>query len=311
MIALVGDFGGTNLRLGLAEDGAVTRPWSKSCSEFRSPQEAIADYLRLTGATPDLAVLAVTGPIIDGVAAQANNGWRFSETELAAAGIGKVVLVNDFAALALAIPHLSSKQSVPIGEPIAGRDGSPLAIIGPGTGLGIAALLRTATGDVPLAGEGGHMGFAPFDAVEVEIAARLASGGERVSLETILSGAGLARLHATLADIEGRPTPPLDAAQVVEKALAGDARCRATLERFWLILASAAGDVVLLFGATGGVFIGGGVALRSAPLIDHGRFRQRFCAKGSRRTYLEATPSRLITDSMAALTGAAQMALRC
>ena len=310
MIALVGDIGGTNLRLGLAENGVVSQAWSKPCADFAGPMEAVAAFLHITGAKPARAVLAVTGPIRGGVAAQANNGWRFSESELAGAGLGHVTLVNDFAALALSIPHLSTEQLTQIGGPPEGEPGAPLALIGPGTGLGIAALIRTADGDIPLAGEGGHMGFAPFDTLEVEIASRLAAGGERVSLETILSGPGLSRLHSALGEIEGRTWGRLGASRIVQEALQGDAACRATVQRFWRILASAAGDVALLFGAAGGVYIGGGVALRTAPLLQHDLFRQRFSAKGARRAYLESTPAWLITDPMAALAGAAQMALR-
>jgi glucokinase len=154
------------------------------------------------------------------------------------------------------------------------------------------------------------MGFAPNDSTEAAIAALIAPDSDHVSLETVLSGPGLARLHTALAVIEGASSPGMHEREIVEAGLGGDPACLRTIELFWDILAAAAGDIVLLFGARGGAFIGGGVAQRTAPLVKVDRFREKFCRKGSRRAYLERTPSILIRDPMAALCGAARIALR-
>lgn len=306
---LVGDIGGTHVRLALARNGQVGAAWVAECSGFTGPREAIAAFLDAAGETPVGGVLAIAGPARSRGVVQGTNGWLFEASALEPM-LGQVRLINDFAALALAAPHLPEESLRPLGAAPAGHPGEPIVVLGPGTGLGVAALLYGDDENYPVAGEGGHIGFAPRDAFEKAVADLLAARVERVTLETILCGAGLARLHDAIAEVEGRPAPGLHQTEIVEAALALDDVCRATVDRFWDILASAAGDTVLMFGARGGAYIGGGVALRTASLVDGERFRESFIAKAPRRAFVEQTPAFLITDPMAALLGAAQMALR-
>ena len=307
-LSLVGDLGGTNIRLALVQEGRLGTPWRARCADYATVEAALDAFLtsEAGGVRPGRTVLAVAGPVDGGAVGFLKSGWTMSEGSLAAAGFGRVRLLNDFAAMALATVILGPEDV----EPIGGVSPDPLATrvaLGPGTGFGLGAVVPAAHGWTPVAGEGGHASFAPTDEVEREIVRVLSPVHGRVSIERLLSGSGLTVLHAALAEVDGRTSPPLDPVAITAAALNGDAAAAATVTRFWAIFASVCGDQALIFGARGGVFVGGGVADKLAPLLDLQAFRARFEAKGRRRPYLETVATARILDPYAALHGAARL----
>jgi glucokinase len=308
---LVGDVGGTNARLALVDgEGRVRNLHIYSARDYSSLTDIIDDYLlRTVGQKkrPPRAVIAAAGPVMDGEIEFTNLDWRVSEGDLLAHfEFEAVKLVNDFAAQALACPRLEADDLRSIGPVMRGVADCPLVIMGAGTGFGVAGLARSDRGDIALATEGGHAGFAPTDRVEVEIWSRLAARYGRVSIERLMSGRGLYDLYCALAELNGAPAELADEKAVNEAAMGGDALAGETLDRFCGILGSVAGDLALSFGARGGVFISGGIAPRMSDRLASGGFRARFEDKGRMRGYLEQIPTSLVLHPYAALLGAAR-----
>ncbi len=306
---LVADIGGTHLRAALSDAGTPIHTLREmDCAAFAGPGAALDAYLAQTGAKPVAACLAVAGPVAGDEFRFTNNPWAFSQKALREhLGVRRLLLVNDFEALALALPSLAGSDLHPLGRripPAAGR--LPLAVLGPGTGLGVAALVPHAHGWTALPGEGGHLGFAPQDDLEREIDRVLRRAVPRVSNETILCGAGLVALYRALAAIEGRTgVPDIVAADIAQLALAGtQALALRAVDVFCAVLGAVAGDVALLTGARGGVFIGGGIAPRLLPLLEASRFRMRFEDKGVQRDYAGAIATSVIVAPVPALAGA-------
>jgi glucokinase len=180
-----------------------------------------------------------------------------------------------------------------------------MAVIGPGTGLGVAGILPTSAGWVAIPGEGGHASLAPADDFESQLLAAARSEFPHVSAERFLSGIGLPVLHRAVARVMGVAAANLTAEEVVERGLARtDPVCDRTLEAFCALLGSFAGSTALVLGARGGVFIGGGIVPRLGERFFASAFRERFEAKGRFQDYLRAIPTALITDTLVALTGA-------
>lgn len=310
MTWLVGDIGGTNARFALVgEDGGLTQPRALPRKDFASVADAIADYLASAGVGRTRGIaLAAAGPVVDGAVRFTNRGWSSSETALRELGFREAFIINDFAALAEAVTVLDPADSLRIGPPVQGEADATAVVIGPGTGLGVGALVRRGGQSVVAAGEGGHVGFSPCDEVEHEVMRRLDAHHGRVSLERILSGPGLSALHDILQVMEGRPAPGLGAPQITDGAARSrDPACVATVERFLAILGTAAGDFAMAFGARGGVWLTGGVALALAPVVEASPFRSRFEDKGRMGPYVSAIPTRLITDPLVALRGLAAL----
>ncbi len=253
-------------------------------------------------------MLAVAGPVVDGRVSLTNRNWQISESELRSLGFRAAHLINDFAALAYAADRLGAADLRCIGPDISGAAGGTITILGAGTGFGVSCLAQSRTHLLPLATEGGHIGFAPQDAGEIAILEALGRRFGRVSVERILSGPGLENLSRALDEIAGRAVRPLSAAEVVEHASQGDADCRATLARFCSIFGAVAGDIALAQGARGGVLIAGGIAGKLEPYLTQGSFRERFEAKGRLSSFVKSIPTRLIVNSNAALLGAARAA---
>jgi glucokinase len=312
---LVADIGGTNARFGwVAGDGtAVTHVRTLLCADHAGPAEAAAAYLDglrhglgSAYAPPQAAAWAVATAVGDDEVALTNSGWRFSrQAAQQALGLQWLALLNDFEALALALPHLAPSQLRPIGRTAPAPAGGALAVVGPGTGLGVAAIVPAPGGWVAVPGEGGHATLAPADEHESAVLAAARREFQHVSAERLLSGIGLPVLHRAVAAVAGRAAAELGVEAIVERGLAGsDADCSATLDLFCALLGSFAGNVALTVGARGGVFIGGGIVPRLGERFFVSRFRERFEAKGRFRPYLQAIPTLLITDTLAALTGA-------
>jgi glucokinase len=319
---LLADIGGTNARFGWLPAGAaaVEHVQTLPAAGHAGPAEAAEEYLaglraRLgAGWQPPMAAAfavatAVSGDRVDFT----NSGWGFSRAATAAKlRLRTLCVLNDFEALALSLPRLQATQwrDIPSRAPAAvapAVPGAALAVIGPGTGLGVAGLLTTRHGFVALPGEGGHATLAPGDDFESALLAAARRQHPHVSAERLLSGIGLPVLHAAVCTVRGEPAEaPLTAEEVVERGLArSDAACAQAVDSFCALLGGFAGSVALTLGARGGVYIGGGIVPRLGERFFASRFRERFEAKGRFEPYLQAIPTRLITDTLAALAGCA------
>jgi glucokinase len=311
---LVADIGGTNARYGWVArpGGAVAHVRSLPCAAHAGPAEAAAAYLadlrRQLGPgfeAPRAAAWAVASSVDRDRVSLTNSGWSFSRRDARTSlGLDRLDVLNDFEALALALPGLLPAQRRAVGcVPPAG--GGALAVIGPGTGLGVAALVPHRGGWVAVPGEGGHATLAPTDELESAVLAAARHEFPHVSAERLLSGIGLPVLHRALAAVQGCVADPLSAEHIIERGIDGrDALSGHTLDLFCALLGSFAGNVALTVGARGGLYVGGGIVPRIGERFFSSPFRERFEAKGRFRPYLQAIPTHLITDTMAALTGA-------
>ena len=311
---LVGDVGGTNCRLSLASVSGgrprLDRPQGYKCADFPGVQEAIAHYLTSVGWSSPLeaAVIAVAGPVNDGVVQSTNMRWLMSEAKLRNRVVGKIRLVNDYTAQGLAVDCLGSDDVIPIGPSGLSPAHDTAAVIGAGTGFGVGAVARGVGGQAVIATEGGHISFAPVDEVEIDILRILTRQYGRVSIERLLSGPGLVNLRAALAEIEGVHPGAAAPEDIVRAAGDGDALSARALERFCAVYGSVAGDIALVYGARGGVFLGGGIAPAIASWLQASDFRARFEAKGRFQAYLAAIPTCIIANPYAALLGSASLA---
>ncbi len=313
-ILLVGDVGGTNARFALARmvDGRPVLDHHESFPADRHPTflKGVAAFLEGCAIKPTGGVIAVAGPVTDGEIDLTNSPWRVSETELRTLGLNPVRLINDFEALAWGAPVVPDDMLASLGGPAEGEPHTAIAVLGPGTGFGVSALIRDGRGgEMAMPSEGGHACFAPGDAVEDEILHILRRRYDRVSIERLICGPGLLNMHRALAEIDGRETHIDDPAQITTEALEDrDSHCGTTLARFCAILGAVAGDIALTTGARGGVYIAGGIAPRILPFLQGSPFRERFERKGRFRDYMAAIPTNVILHKHAALLGAARVA---
>jgi glucokinase len=312
-IGLVADIGGTNARFALADEtGATARSRVLACGDYAAVEDAIADYLALEGmAAPPAAALAVASPVTGDQVALTNHPWSFSRAELKAHfRFARLDVVNDFTANALALPRLAAEDRRQVG----GGDGAadaPLAILGPGTGLGVSGLVPAPGGGwIPLAGEGGHATLAPATARESAVVERMRQRFDHVSAERAISGPGLVNLYNTLAELDGVRSEAYTPAQIADPQLrASDPLCREAVDMFCAMLGTVAGNVALTLGARGGVFLAGGIVPRLGAVFDTGPFRQRFEEKGRFRHYLAAIPAFVVTHQVPAFVGLAGLLL--
>lgn len=316
---LVADIGGTHARFGLVEVPglAVTQVQRLRTADYAQLSDAARAYLAAlpTSLTrPGYACLAVAAPLDGDEVRFINHPWRFSREALQRElGLERLLLLNDFEALALALPHLTAAglRAHPPGPGHSPSDAprGTLAVVGPGTGLGVAGLIHTPSGWHAIPGEGGHVTLAACDDFEVAVLAAARRELAHVSAERLLSGVGLPLLHRAVAAASGRS---IDVAMrteaILQRGLDGDRRdadCARTLTVFCAMLGTVAGNVALTLGARGGVYIGGGIVPRIADFFFASAFRERFEAKGRYRDYMSAIPTALIIDPQPALTGAA------
>jgi glucokinase len=313
---LVGDVGGTNARFALAQrvDGQIELVHHESfpASEHPTFLGGVKAFLEGCDVRPTGGVIAVAGPVTDGAIDLTNSPWRVSEGELATLGLEPVRLINDFEALAWGAPIVPEDELASLGGPVDGDPHSTIAVLGPGTGFGVSALVRDAHGnELAMPSEGGHACFPPGDQVEDEILRILRRRYTRVSIERLICGPGLLNMHRALAEIDGRETHVDDPAEITETALRDpNSPCGATLARFCAILGAVAGDIALTTGARGGIYIAGGIAPRILPFLKVSPFRERFERKGRFQPYMEAIPTKVILHKHAALLGAARVAFK-
>ena len=313
---LLADVGGTNARFVWAEgpDAGFTHARTLPGAEHASLEAALRAYLRLEGLpVPQAAAIAIANPVGGDQVQMTNHHWSFSVSQLRQRlGLARLVVLNDFTALAMALPTLGADALRQVGAGAA-VPGGPMAVLGPGTGLGVSGLLPGAAGcaPVPLSGEGGHTTLGPLDAREAQVLERLRERFGHASAERALSGPGLENLYAAVCETLGATPEPLAAAEVSRRAMdGGDPACAEALRHFCSLLGNAAGNLALTLGATGGVYIGGGIVPRLRGAFDASPFRASFEAKGRFRDYLAAIPTFVIdAPSSPSLKGAA-LALR-
>ncbi len=311
---LLADIGGTNIRLAWqsAAGEAFQGEHELRCADFPTLQDAVQAYLDKTDiAAPTQAAFGIATPVTGDAVHMTNSDWQFSQKELSAHfGFQHFVLINDFTALALAVPLLESRLLRQVGGSKA-VEGAAIALLGPGTGLGVSGLVFPpgAKSGAPISGEGGHVSLAAQTRFEFEVLERLRQRYGHVSAERAISGAGLVDLYHAVRAVEG-----LGGSEVTEPAAVSvlalqqkEAPAVRALELLCAFLGSVAGDLALTLGARGGVYLGGGIVPRLGEWFDTSPFRERFEAKGRFADYLKAIPCWVVDASAApALLGAAQ-----
>lgn len=305
---LAGDIGGTKTLLALVgHDGVVC--------ERRYPSRAWGDFPALLRAFLDeagakniaSACFGVAGPVEDNRAKVTYLPWLIDGPALAAAfGIGRVAVVNDFAAAAQGVAALGQDDLFTLQE---GRpqQGAPRLLIGAGTGLGVAALVPEGEGWRTVGGEGGHIGFSPADADQLAVWRHLAHPGGRVTAENVISGPGLAAIYASLDKVSPGGTAITDPAAIAAAA-ATEPRARRALDIFIAAYGAFAGDLALLFMARGGVYLGGGIAPKILPSLQEGGFVRAFRQRGAHAGLMADFPIRVVTDERLGLLGALSIA---
>jgi glucokinase len=316
MEIVAADIGGTHARFAIAgvEAGRVvglSEPVTLKTAEYASLQTAWEAFGATLGRPlPRVAGIAIAAPITGDVIRMTNNPWIVRPALVdAKLGLDHHVLINDFAAVAHAVAAVDPEHFVHLAGPDAALPASGvISIIGPGTGLGVAALLRENGRNHVLATEGGHIDFAPLDSIEDRILAHLRRRYTRVSVERIVAGPGLAAIYEVLAAIEGRTVAARDDKALWTAALDGrDSLAAAALDRFCMSLGAVAGDLALAHGAAG-VVVAGGLGQRLADVLPRSGFAQRFAAKGRYQALMAALPVKLITHPQPGLYGAAAAA---
>lgn len=310
---LLGDVGGTHARFAWqAEHGAAPSDIAVYPSaEHSTLHAALTRYLEshdkpaARAAAIGIAT-AVTGDHVQ----MTNHHWSFSIAQLKASlALERLLVINDFTALALALPALAAHDVRQVGPGVPATD-APLGLLGPGTGLGVSGLLPAPSGPyaVAISGEGGHVTLAAATATQDLIVKRLRERFGHVSAERVLSGPGLVNLHEAVMRLNGAAPASLDATQITARAMAGsDPACVQATDLFFSFLGNVARNLALTLGARGGVYIGGGIVPKLGTMIDRSRFREAFEGDGRFRPYLAEIPTFVVTAGpLPALIGAAR-----
>jgi glucokinase len=308
---LLGDVGGTNARFAVLTGDTVGPIDHLPVAHYRSIVDAMHGYL---SGRPDrhsigAAILGVAALVDSGRGVLVNSGWVIDAGELRAAfGFRSINVINDFEAIAYALPHLTGRDVKPLagGKPALGES---MAVIGPGTGLGMAGVVRRGDHMTIVPTEGGHATLPGTTAREDAVIAHLREEFGHVSAERALSGPGLENLHAAIAAIDGIAVSGQTAAEITQQAL--DRSCPvsvAAVDMFCTMMGTVAGDLALMFRARGGVYIAGGIAPRIVDLLVQSEFLARFSAKGRFQPYLESVPIAVIVNADAAFLGLKSLA---
>lgn len=309
---LLGDVGGTNARFAWqdAPDGEPADVAVYPGAEYDTLLAVISHYLKVKGKpTPAACAIGIANPITGDQVRMTNHHWSFSIAQLKGQlGVARLVVINDFTALVLALPALPKADLQQVGRGTAMQGGN-IALLGAGTGLGVSGLVASHSGQlIPVTGEGGHVTLAAHDDHEAAVVQHLRGRFGHVSAERVLSGPGLINLYQTLCALAAQQADRLDAAAIIARARAGeDAQCAKALDLFFNFLGSVAGDLALTLGARGGVYIGGGILPRLITELERSSFRDRFESKGRFRDYLLDIPTLVMNTKVSpAFLGAAR-----
>jgi glucokinase len=311
--ALLADIGATNARFALLAGANLAVSESYAVADHASPVEAARAFLAgpAAGHRPDHALIAAAGPIDGGRVVLTNAAWTVDPDRIAKGlNMREVQVLNDFEALGWSLPALQPENLVTLGTARGGERGT-MAVLGPGTGFGLAALAHGRQEEIVLVTEGGHATLSTENRREDAIILALRHQLHHVSVESVLSGPGLIHLYHAIARTDGKTVPARDSSEIIEHALAGDCEVsRETLELFCAFLGSVAGNVALTLGARGGVFIAGGIAPRFTDFLRRSAFRERFEAKARMASYLARIPTAVIVHPTPAFIGLAHLANR-
>ena len=308
MSQVLADIGGTSIRLGWQSQQAedIKDSVTYACSDFATPRDALRQYCEQNQLKVDRVVLAVAAEISGIEVNITNNHWIFNAGELARElGANEYLLINDFTAQAFSNLALLSPEPIIIPQHhILLRKGiraagSPLLVTGPGTGLGVAALLPSSSGPMVIEGEGGHVSYAPRDENERNVLAALAAEFGHVSAERVVSGPGLEAIYQIKNDAK------LAAPEIGAGAIAGDTKCLRSVNLMLKSFATVVANAALSFGAGSGIVIAGGVVPRLRDLLDQSGFYERLEDHGRRSEFIADLPIYLAIDKFAGLRGAA------
>ena len=304
---LLADVGGTHTRLAfLAAGGSLGSIGVTDNDRYPDLRALIASGLATFPKDRSRfgAALAVAAPVVGDAVAMTNRNWNFSIEGLGRAlGLARLHVINDFTAIAWSIPALASEDTLAVGGGAA-REGAPIGVLGPGTGLGVSGLIPCDGGYAALAGEGGHVTLAPACEAEEAVLAMVRRRFGHASAERLISGPGLVTLYESLRALAGQEPRAVCPEDVTALAIGGsEPIAQRALGMFFGFLGSVAGDLALTLGALGGVYLAGGILPGLADALAASAFRERFLAKGRYRRYLEPVPTRLIVHPCPALPG--------
>lgn len=309
--ALLADIGATNARFALLNGTEIGALATLAVADYASPVEAARAFLAGPGEgnVPQRALIAAAGPLANGRIVLTNAAWTVDAERIRQGlDLAEVQVLNDFEALGWSLPALQPDDIVTLGVCDPAGKGT-MAVMGPGSGFGLAAMAFGPNGETVLVTEGGHATLSSENRREDAIILALREQLHHVSVERVLSGPGLVQLYHAIAMVDGTTIPQRSSGEIVSHALAGDCKVSAeTLELFCAFLGSVAGNVALTLGARGGLFIGGGIALRFTDFLRRSAFRERFEAKGRMSAYLNRIPTAVIVRPNPAFLGLSYLA---
>lgn len=305
--ALVADIGGTHARFAISDIDELTIDHFAvfQIAMFTTLQDAVAHYLQTIPHKPEMASFAIAGPINSRQIKMTNAPFSFSEEDLkATTGCNRLTLVNEYAAMALALPFLTPHDVKSIHPGICEKE-APKVILGSGSGFGACALIKTPDGWRTIPGEGGHLSFGATNEREMAILKHLLKEYGHASLDHVLSGRGLKTIHSTITEMAGKNEEKIAPIDIVRRAEeAEDPFCIQTLICFSNMLARIASDFALTFDARGGVYLGGGIPPKILQMLDTNEFRDVFESKGRRSDMVSAIPVDVVDAHHAGLLGA-------
>ena len=292
----------------LSTDDQLSHNEQLVCADYPDILTAINTYLQRAGhPVIDEAAIAIANPIDGDTVKMTNHHWTFSiEQTRQALKLKTLIFKNDLTALAMSIPKLPEEELKQLGGNVS-EQGTPLAVIAPGTGLGVSGLIRAGEQWIPLQSEGGHVSISPGNAREVAILERCWQWYEHVSAERLIAGMGYQNLYRAICTLEGSAPKDISAVEISERALRRTDRCcEEALHTFCGLLGSVAGNLVLTLGAFDGLYIGGGIVPSLGSYFESSTFRDRFEAKGRFRQRLSRVPAYVIHSKNPVLHGIGQ-----
>jgi len=305
-VDIVADIGATHTRCALVEDsGSIVATETFDNSEHDDIEHLIKNYLQKRRASdrPSRAALAVAAPILEDHVQMTNRDWSFSQLGLQASlGLRRLLVINDFEALAWGLADFDAQSRTQIGSGKSASDAA-FGVLGPGSGLGVAGLVRHADGWLAVGGEGGHVTLAATNDEEAKIIAQIRAKYDHCSAERVLSGAGLVNLYSALSELSGGSSQNVDPSDVTSQAQRGEPLAAKAMEHFFGFLGTVASDLALTLGARGGLYIAGGIVPQVLDLLKTSSFRQRFERKGRYHAYVRAIPTFVITEPTPAFRG--------
>lgn len=306
-VRLIADIGGTNARFALFSlEHGVHRQIVLSCADYDEILAAINAYLSMVG-EPEIkeAAIAIATAIVSDQVTMTNHHWSFSIEGLKQQmALDRLIVKNDFTALALSIPKLDAKDFTQVGGVTSSERKTPLGVIGAGTGLGVSGLIPYGDLWIPLEGEGGHVTVSPANNREVEIIQACWKKYPHISAERLVSGMGLQNLYNAICETDAVEPERLTPREISVLGISNaNPRCAEALDIFCGLLGSVAGDLALTLGAYRGVYIGGGIVPQLGSYFEQSSFRERFEAKGRFRHHLEQVPVFVINTENPALYG--------